>query len=392
MTYPPPSPPFIAARHRGGRQTIRGIVIHGTVSSDDRGTARRIANWWAGPTSPVTSCHYVVDPGEVIQCVGDHTVAFHCGSNAGVIGVELCDEQTGPARRWQDADSQAIIRRAARLVAELCLAYDIQAKRPTVAELKSKGKHGIYGHNDSRLAFGHTTHTDPREFPWNQFLTLVRSEIEKIKNRARLAPRRRPPKVAPPTPTRPRAARLIPFFHSRNYVRHNSPVGLSDGAVRGFKSIDLDFHISRDGHWVNIHWPDMRGFRTPGGKRPTGRVKDHTWAYLSRLKSRYGNLQNAWRQIHLAKRKGYTLIEVEVKDIPTVEQFWALRGIAKHAGIRIVVKRLTSIPGWNTALRNAKVAGLDTMLLVRGDVVASKDSWGYIDYVRQGGRNKVTWA
>jgi len=180
--FPPPSPPFIKARFHGGAQTPKAIVLHGTVTSDNKGTARNVANWWAGPTSPKSSAQYVVDPGEVIQCVGDHTVAYHCGFNTGSIAVEFCDEQTGPASRWQDADSKAILRRGARLVAELCLAYGISPERPSIADLKRKGPHGIYGHNDSRLAFGHTTHTDPREFPWAQFLGLVRTEIAAIRN------------------------------------------------------------------------------------------------------------------------------------------------------------------------------------------------------------------
>ena len=182
--YPPPSPPFIRARNQGGRQTPKAIVMHGTVSSDNAGTARNIARWWNGAGSPMSSCHYVVDPKEVIQCVGDHSIAYHCGYNTGSIGVELCDEQTGPASRWRDADSKAIIARAARLVAELCLAYDIEPVRPSIADLKRKGPHGIYGHNDSRLAFGHTTHTDPRDFDWRNFLRLVRAEIAKIKAQA----------------------------------------------------------------------------------------------------------------------------------------------------------------------------------------------------------------
>ena len=179
--YPPPSPPFIRARNQGGRQTPKAIVMHGTVSSDNAGTARNIARWWNGPGSPMSSAHYVVDPKEVIQCVGDHSVAYHCGYNQNSIGVELCDEQAGPASRWEDADSQAILRRAARLVAELCLAYNIEPVRPSIADLKRKGPHGIYGHNDSRLAFGRTTHTDPRDFNWPRFLRMVREEIAKIK-------------------------------------------------------------------------------------------------------------------------------------------------------------------------------------------------------------------
>lgn len=183
--YPPPSPPFIRARNQGGRQTPKAIVMHGTVSSDNAGTARNIARWWNGPGSPMSSCHYVTDPKEVIQCVGDHSVAYHCGYNYGSIGVELCDEQTGPASRWEDADSRAILRRAARLVAELCLAYNIKPVRPTIADLKRKGPHGIYGHNDSRLAFGRTSHTDPRDFNWPRFLQMVREEIADIKDESK---------------------------------------------------------------------------------------------------------------------------------------------------------------------------------------------------------------
>jgi len=193
-TFKPPAPPMIPARYHGGAQTPKAIVIHATVSSDNAGTARSIAEWWAGPTSPKTSAHYTVDPKETIQSVGDHTVAYHCGSNQDCIGVELCDEQTGPASRWSDADSKAILARAAKLVAQLCLAYGIEPRRPSLSELKRKGKHGIYGHNDSRLAFGNTTHTDPKDFPWSAFIAAVQAEVAKLKG------------TAQPTATRPPAA------------------------------------------------------------------------------------------------------------------------------------------------------------------------------------------
>lgn len=179
MTVAPPNPEFIPAKHKGGPQPIRAIVLHGTVSHDDPGTARAIARYFQDPPR-TTSAHYVTDPIEDIQCVGDHTVAYHCGHNFGTIGHELCDEQTGPASRWDDADSQAIIARAARLDARLCLAYNIEPRRPTIAELKAKGPHGIYDHNDSRLAFGGTTHTDVRDFPWDTYFRLLRAEIAEL--------------------------------------------------------------------------------------------------------------------------------------------------------------------------------------------------------------------
>ena len=182
--FQPPSPEFIQARHHGGAQRPKAIVMHATVSSDNPGTARAIAQWWKSPSSPMSSAHYVQDPRKLIQCVGDHTVAYHCGYNTGSIGWEMCDEQVGPATRWGDLDSRRILKRSAEGVAKLCLAYDIEPKRPTIKELRRKGPHGIYGHNDSRLAFGHTTHSDPRDFPWPRFMRMVRQEVAKLREAA----------------------------------------------------------------------------------------------------------------------------------------------------------------------------------------------------------------
>lgn len=197
----PPNPKFIGARHHGGSQTPKAIVLHGTVSPDTPGTAVDIANWWHGPTSPVTSAHYIVDPNTVIQCVGDHTVAYHCGYNQNSIGIEMCDEEVGPATRWRDKNSEAILHRTAALVARLCLAYGISASHVTVAGLRIRGPHGIYSHNQSRLAFGYTTHTDPREFPWKYFMGLVKAEVSKLKGGTPKPVVRPPDKPKRPRPT-----------------------------------------------------------------------------------------------------------------------------------------------------------------------------------------------
>ena len=183
----PPAPEFVAARWHGGAQTPRAVVMHGTVSPDDAGTAQAIARFFARENNK-TSAHYIVDPSTVIQTVGDHTVAYHCGYNQDSIGVELCDEETGPASRWNDANSNAILERAAALVAQLCLAYGIDITHPTVAELKRRGPHGIYSHNDSRLAFGHTTHSDPIDFPWPRFMRLVRAHANTLTHGSTAAP------------------------------------------------------------------------------------------------------------------------------------------------------------------------------------------------------------
>lgn len=182
MTFPAPSPLFIAARWIGDTQTPRRIVLHGTVSPCQRGIARVVADFFANrPSTAKTSAHYVVDPGEVVQCVHDHRVAFHCGHNEDSIGVELCDPQAGPGTRWSDPAHRAMLARAATLVAELCLAYGIPVDRLTVGEIRA-GAGGIYGHNDSRLAYpGSTTHTDPGpDFPWVGFMRQVTAEAARL--------------------------------------------------------------------------------------------------------------------------------------------------------------------------------------------------------------------
>lgn len=179
MAVSPPSPTFIAANDHGGAQTPKAVVMHATVTSDNAGTARAVVRNW-NASSVKSSAHYVIDAGEVIQAVGDHTVAYHCGYNQNTIGVEMCDEQTGPATRWSDADSEAIIARSARIVGRLCAAYGIAPVRPSVEDLKRKGPHGVYGHNDSRLAFGNTTHSDPRDFPWSDFMAQAKAEHRRL--------------------------------------------------------------------------------------------------------------------------------------------------------------------------------------------------------------------
>lgn len=174
--------PFISARWRGGAQTPRAVVIHGTVSPCAPGGARAVAKFFATHGQP-TSAHYTVDPGETIQSVADHVVAYHCGFNTGSIAFELCDPQTGPGSRWNDRNHQLMLDRAARDVAQTCLAYGIEMRRPSVDELQAKGPHGIYSHDDSRRAFGRTSHVDPGpDFPWAEFIAAVRRHAADISN------------------------------------------------------------------------------------------------------------------------------------------------------------------------------------------------------------------
>lgn len=184
----PLSVPFIPARWHGGTQVPVAIVVHGTVSPCAKGVARATGNFFAHETNK-TSAHYVTDPGETIQCVADHVVAYHCGFNNGSIAFELCDPQAGPGSRWSDAPHRAMLERAAHDIAQTALAYHIEIKHVSVADLKAHGPHGIYDHNASRLAFGNTTHSDVGpDFPWTWFMGRIVSYAHQIETGAKEQP------------------------------------------------------------------------------------------------------------------------------------------------------------------------------------------------------------
>lgn len=192
-TFAPPSPPYLgpAAHDSGpGNRPISRIVIHCTVSPCVPGQARRTAEWFRNPASG-GSAHYVVDPAEVVQVVYDGVIAWHAPPNPHSIGVELCDALVSPAwdrahrNRWTDRNHTRMLRRAARIVARLALAYDVPIERLDETDLKA-GRRGLCGHVDVSRAFGQSSHWDPGPaFPWPEFLRLVHKRAAKMRKAAR---------------------------------------------------------------------------------------------------------------------------------------------------------------------------------------------------------------
>lgn len=182
----PPAPPYVGpAKFHGGsdNKPITRVVIHCTVSPCVEGGADATARYFRESVTRPSSAHYVVDPGATRQVVYDSVEAYHAPPNRGSIGVELCDPQTGPETRWADDAHEAMLRRAARLVARLCLANGVPITKLGPADLLA-GKHGICGHVDVSNAWHQTTHTDPGAgFPWPHFMQLVNDAAAKIKEK-----------------------------------------------------------------------------------------------------------------------------------------------------------------------------------------------------------------
>jgi N-acetylmuramoyl-L-alanine amidase CwlA len=187
MTYAAPSPEYAgpSARHSGtGNKPIKRIVMHGTVSPCVPGGAQNIARYFRS-SSARGSAHYVIDPVEVLQTAFDSVIAWHAPPNFNSLGIELCDmvgDSKGalPLSRWDDKNHAAMLKLAARLVAELCLAYDVPPTMLGPKDLKA-GKRGICEHSDVSEAFGQSTHWDLGLFPRLRFQSMVRAEIADIK-------------------------------------------------------------------------------------------------------------------------------------------------------------------------------------------------------------------
>jgi hypothetical protein len=172
---------------------VTRIVIHGTVSPCRDGQARATAAYFQ-TVKRSASAHYVVDPGEAVQSAWDSVICWHAPPNRHSIGVEMCDipgpvpgDRVSAARRkalrrvwrWRNDNQVAMLRRTARLVAELCAAYGVPPVFVDAAALR-KGRRGITTHAQVSKAFRQSTHWDPGWWPRRRFMRWVRADHRAI--------------------------------------------------------------------------------------------------------------------------------------------------------------------------------------------------------------------
>ena len=201
--FPAPSPTYLGPpfRHSGnGNKPIRRIVIHSTVSPCEPGGARSIAAYFRS-SSAGGSAQYVVDPDEEVQAAYDSVVCWHAPPNPHTLGIEMCDipgpvpdDKPGSARwkslrrawRWARPEQRRMLRRTARLTAELALAYDIPIRFLSASAMRAnQDVEGITTHANTSQAFGQSTHWDPGWWPRVRFMRLVRRHASRLQKQAR---------------------------------------------------------------------------------------------------------------------------------------------------------------------------------------------------------------
>jgi len=153
------------------------IVIHDMEAVESQSCAENTANYFhTGAGGRSVSSHYCADNNSIVQCVllrhSAWTVGNRPGNNRG-INWELCGFAAQTREQWLDAFGVAMFDRMVPIINSDAAKYNIPLVKRTVAELTAY-KPGVTSHNDLRLAFGGTTHTDPgTNFPWDVFMAKL---------------------------------------------------------------------------------------------------------------------------------------------------------------------------------------------------------------------------
>ena len=170
----------------------RVIVVHTTEGGEGLASAEGLANFCAGPKSPilnnkgervgtnVAAYHWVCDADSVVPLAPENVIANHAaGANRFSIGVCLTGKAGQTADEWADEMSSPAVELAARLTGERAQVLGIPLRRLSSDELKA-GASGICGHINVNEAFHKTDHTDPGpHFPWDRFLALAHDQNTK---------------------------------------------------------------------------------------------------------------------------------------------------------------------------------------------------------------------
>lgn len=172
-----PGIPYVQGRngYSDSDGTKTGIAIHNT--SNDA-TAEQEASYATRRTDGI-SAHFYVDSNSIVQSLDTNARAGHAGSSEGnqnAVAVEITGVNAWTRQQWLD---RVAWDKLGAVLAVVCKRYGIQVRRASVSEMKSNPKvKAFYGHNDMRLAWGGTSHTDPGpNFPWDRLFAAVNAAL-----------------------------------------------------------------------------------------------------------------------------------------------------------------------------------------------------------------------
>ena len=162
-------------------RVVRLVVMHTMEAPEKFNTAENVAKYFQTTTRPA-SAHVCVDNDSIVQCVRDRDIAFAApGANHDGVHVELAGYAKQLKGDWDDEYSRAMITKAADVVAQYCLKYNLPCVQLTDTQLKA-GVKGIVGHDQVSRVYKRSTHTDPGpNFPWASLIEQANNRIWELK-------------------------------------------------------------------------------------------------------------------------------------------------------------------------------------------------------------------
>lgn len=160
---------------RAMRTTARVLVLHTTENACAPGVARNVAAWFAGPSAPQASAHYVVGPDVTLQGVPLACVAWAApGANNDGVQIEQVGRAAFSEADWAGEPQQAMLERVAQLLAALCRRFELPAIFLDAAALK-RDERGVTTHVEVNRAYRRSSHTDcGPAYPMEAVLRRVR--------------------------------------------------------------------------------------------------------------------------------------------------------------------------------------------------------------------------
>lgn len=172
---------FIQSRnYTKGRNVPRLIVLHSTEGHERKGEALSVAKWFGGLSvyaAPKASAHFVVDAGEIVQCVLTTDQAWHASKvNAFSVGIEIVGRAAQTSAEWADEYSLATLELVAALISDLSKTLKIPLDFVGADGILA-GKAGVTTHFEVTKAFKiKGGHTDPGpHFPMHSLLANAKN-------------------------------------------------------------------------------------------------------------------------------------------------------------------------------------------------------------------------
>lgn len=181
--------------HKGRIKRIRLIVIHTGETNEGKTAAEGMGAWFANPRAKASG-HVGADTDSICRYVADGDTAWCApGMNADGLHLELAGRAGQTKGDWADAASKAILANGALAAAEWVIEHDIPMRWLTDDELRA-GKRGFSCHAQGTRVY-RGTHTDPgRNFPFEEFMRLVRAFVAALTKKPVAAPAKTPAKPA----------------------------------------------------------------------------------------------------------------------------------------------------------------------------------------------------